>query len=323
MALTFVFNMNRPVVLFLLLTMVFTACRKQVPGYEYPDFAPEPTMNAVLINGEPIQVYLSMAQRLDSVHPRPCTDAEVLLHKDGEFVEQLAHHGEGRYKGSTVAEALHEYSCKVVIPGYDTLYGHTEVPARPVVKDVNILENATLDEEGNACPAILITFKTDPDKQLYYQSSIDAAFFYYYYYHGEIYNSTGTKGTMNTSINTDDPVLLNEGSDLLLFSNEIISDTAYTLKVNASFNSHSYSSSGQTVVFDSIVRRGYVVVSMSGIAESCYQYRKSQEAFQAPDAYSNLFLGTITPLNLYNNVEHGRGLFTAIAPVTCDTVFLR
>lgn len=192
-----------------------------------------------------------------------------------------------------------------------------------MVKDVNIIENATLDEEGNACPAIMVTFKTDPNKRQYYQSSIDAAFFYYYYYLGMIYNSTGTRGTMNHSINTDDPVLLNEGSDLLLFSNEIIPDTAYTLKVNASFNSHSYSSSGQAVAFDSIVRSGYVVVSMSGIAESCYQYRKSQEAFQAPDAYTNLFLGTITPLNLYSNVENGRGLFTAIAPVTCDTVFLR
>lgn len=307
----------------MVVALVLASCRKQVPGYEYPDFDPEPTMNAVLINGEPIQVYLSMAQRLDSVHSTPCSDAEVLLYKDGEFVEQLAHHGEGRYKGSTVAETLHEYRCKVVIPGYDTLYAYTEVPMRPVVKDVNIIENATLDEEGNACPAIMITFKNDPDKQLYYQLSIDAAFFYYYYYLGMIYNSTGTRGSMNHSINTDDPVLLNEGSDLLLFSNEIISDTTYTLKVNASFNSHSYSSSGQAVTFDSIVRRGYVVVSMSGIAESCYQYRKSQEAFQAPDAYSNLFLGTITPLNLYCNVENGRGLFTAIAPVTCDTVFLR
>ena len=314
--------MKRFLLLLLVATLGLVSCRKQVPGYEYPDFSQEPTLNAVLINGKSIQVYLSMAQRLDSVHPIPCTDAEVLLYKDGEFVEQLTHRGDGRYKGTTVAEALHDYSCKVFIPGYDTLYAHAEVPQRPVVTEVNIIENATLDEEGNACPAIMITFKTDPQQRLFYQSSIDAAFFYYYYYNGQIYNSTGTKGTMNGSINADDPVLLNEGSSLLLFSNEIIYDTTYTLKVNASFNSHSYSSSGQTVVFDSIVRSGYVVVSMSGIAESCYQYRKSQEASQAPDAYTNLFLGTITPLNLYSNVENGRGLFTAIAPVTCDTVFL-
>lgn len=310
-------------VLFLMVALALAGCRKQVPGYEYPDFNPEPTLNAVLKNGEPIQVYLSMAQRLDSVHPAACTDAEVLLYKDGEFVEQLTHRGDGRYKGTTVAEALHDYSCKVFIPGYDTLYAHAEVPERPVVTDVNIIENATLDEEGNACPAIMITFKTDPQQRLFYQSSIDAAFFYYYYYNGQIYNSTGTKGTMNGSINADDPVLLNEGSSLLLFSNEIIYDTTYTLKVNASFNSHSYMSSGNAVAFDSIVRRGYMVVSMSGISESCYHYRKSQEAYQAPDAYTNLFLGTITPLNLYNNVENGRGVFIAIAPMTCDTVFLQ
>ena len=310
-------------VLFLMVALALAGCRKQVPGYEYPDFDPEPTLNAVLKNGERVEVYLSMAQRLDSVHPMACTDAEVLLYKDGEFVEQLSHRGDGRYKGTTVAEALHKYSCKVVIPGYDTLFAFTEVPQRPVVTKVNIIENATLDEEGNACPAIMITFQTDPQQSLFYQSSIDAAFFYHYYYNGQIYNSAGTKGTMNGSINTDDPVLLNEGSDLLLFSNEIINDTTYTLKVNASFNSHSYMSSGNAVAFDSIVRRGYMVVSMSGISESCYHYRKSQEAYQAPDAYTNLFLGTITPLNLYNNVENGRGVFIAIAPMTCDTVFLQ
>lgn len=314
--------MKKAIILVFLAALALSSCRKQVPDYEYPDFDPEPTLNAVLKNGEQIQVYLSMAQRLDSIHPSPCTNAEVLLYRDGIFVEQLAHHGDGRYKGATVAEALHEYSCKVVIPGYDTLYAHTKVPESPVVTDVNIIENATLDEEGNSCPAIMITFKTDPNRRLFYQSSIDAAFFYYYYYNGQIYNSTGTKGTMNSSINADDPVLLNEGSGSLLFSNEIIADTTYSLKVNASFNSHSYMSSGNAVAFDSIVRKGYVVVSMSGIAESCYQYRKSQEAYQAPDAYTNLFLGTITPLNLYDNVENGRGVFTAIAPMTCDTVFL-
>ena len=117
-------------------------------------------------------------------------------------------------------------------------------------------------------------------------------------------------------------MLLNEGSDQLLFSNEIITDTNYTLKVNATFNSHSHSSYGNSVEYDSIVRKGYVVVSMSGISESGYHYRKSQEAYQEPDAYTNLFLGVITPLNLYSNVGNGRGVFAAIAPMTCDTVFI-
>jgi hypothetical protein len=308
--------------LFLFAVIALTGCRKQVSDYERPDFDPQPTLNAVLQEDQPVWAQVTCAQCLDSVHPAPCTDAEVLLYVDGHFVERLQHQGDGLYVGETRAEALHKYACKVVIPGFDTLFAQTEMPERPVVTHVEIMENATVDEEGTACPAIMISFDTNPNKNLYYQSSLDAAFFSYYYQYGNVYNSTGAKGTMYSSINTDDPVLLNEGSDQLLFSNEIITDTNYTLKVNASFNSHSYSSYGQAVEYDSIVRKGYVVVSMSGISESGYHYRKSQEAYQEPDAYTNLFLGVITPINLYSNVENGRGVFAAIAPMTCDTVFI-
>ena len=313
--------MEKRIILFFLVTLAFASCRKQVSDYERPDFDPQPTLNAVLQEDQPVWALVTFAQGLDSVHPTPCSDAEVLLYVDGQFAERLQHEGDGLYIGETTAEALHEYACKVVIPGFDTLFAQTEMPEKPVVTHVEIMENATVDEEGTACPAIMISFNTNPDKNLYYQSCIDAAFFSYSYYHGQVYNSTGAKGTMYTSINIDDPVLLNEGSDQLLFSNEIITDNNYTLKVNASFNNHSYSHYGNSAEYDSIVRKGYVVVSMSGISESCYHYRKSQEAYQAPDAYTNLFLGIITPLNLYSNVEHGRGVFAAIAPMTCDTLF--
>lgn len=314
--------MKKNILFSLIVVFALNGCRKQVSNYERPDYDPVPTLNAVLQKDRPVWAQVSFARCLDSVHPAPCTDAEVLLYVDGHFAERLHHEGDGLYVGETTAEALHEYACKVVIPGFDTLFAQTEMPEKPMVTGVEIMENATVDDEGTACPAIMISFNTNPNKNLYYQSSIDASFSSYYYYNGQIFNSTSAKGTMHTSINTDDPVLLNEGSDQLLFSNEIITDTNYTLKVNATFNYHSYSSHGYSVEYDSIVRKGYVVVSMSGISESCYHYRKSQEAYQEPDAYTNLFLGVITPLNLYSNVKNGRGVFTAIAPMTCDTVFI-
>ena len=124
---------------------------------------------------------------------------------------------------------------------------------------------------------------------------------------------------MNESINTDDPVLLNEGSDRLLFSNEIIRDTTYTLKVNTSFSSHSYGGQHSGSI---LVRSGYVVVNMHGLSESCFRYLKSQESFEEPDGNTNLFLGVITLLNPYGNVKNGCGLFAAIAPMSCDTLFI-
>ena len=313
--------MKKPIILFLFAALALSGCRKQVSDYERPDFDPQPTLNAVLQESRPVWVQVFFARCLDSVHPAPCTDAEVLLYVDGQFAEKLPHSGDGLYMGETTAETLHEYACKVVIPGYDTLFAQTEMPEKPVVTGVEIMENATVDDEGRPCPAFLVTFKTDPNRNLYYCSNIRAAFNNMYYdpeTHAYL-GSSSASGTMNSSINTDDPVLLNEGSDRLLFSNEIITDTTYTMKVNAGFSSHGW---GGQHTGGIIERTGEVVVRMHGLSESAYHYMKSQDAFDEPDGYSNLFLGAITPINLYSNVQNGRGVFAAIAPMTTDTIFI-
>lgn len=314
--------MKKTTILFLFAALALSGCRKEIKNYEYPDFDPQPTLNAVLQQGEPVWAQVTFARCLDSVHPAPCTDAEVLLYVDGQFAERLHHEGDGLYVGETTAEALHEYACKVIIPGFDTLFAQTEMPEKPVVTNVEIMENATVDDEGNPCPAFMITFRTDPNQNLYYASNIYAAFLNEYYdieTHAYMGHSSES-GTMTASINTDDPVLLNEGSDRLLFSNEIITDTTYTLKVNAWFSSHGWGGQHSGGVME---RWGEVVVRLHGLSESGYRYLKSKkEAYEELDAYTNLFLGTINPTNLYGNVENGRGVFAAIAPMTCDTIFI-
>ena len=313
--------MNKHLFVFFLAAITLSGCRKQVSNYERPDFDPQPTLNAVLQEDQPVWAQVTFAQGLDSVHPAPCTNAEVLLYVDGQFTEKLQHDGKGRYVGETTAEALHEYACKVVVPGFDTLFAQTEMPEKPVVTHVEIIENATVDDEGRPCPAFLVTFRTDPNRNLYYSSNIYASFKNNYYdaqYHSYLGHSTES-GTMNASINTDDPVLLNEGSDRLLFSNAIITDTTYTMKVNAWFSNHGWGGQHTGGVIE---RSGEVVVRLHGLSESAYHYMKSQDAFDEPDAYTNLFLGVVTPLNLYSNVENGRGVFAAIAPMTCDTIFI-
>ena len=306
--------MKKPIILFLFAALALSGCRKLVSDYERPDFDPQPTLNAVLQKDQPVWVQVSFARCLDSVHPAPCKDAEVLLYVDGQFKEKLQHEGDGLYMGETTAEALHEYACKVIIPGYDTLFAQTEMPEKPMVTGVEIMENATINDEGRPCAAVLVTFNNNPNRKMYYKANIEALFKYKY--------DAGGMGMISShvgsSINTDDPVLLNEGSSLLLFSNEIIRDTVYTLKVNTGINGYGFS--GQAT--GAYTRTGYVVVSLHGVSESAYRYLKCQSAFDEPDAYTNLFLGVITPINLYSNVENGLGLFAAIAPMTCDTIFI-
>ncbi len=312
--------MKKTPIFLLFAVLALSGCRKPVGNYEHPDFEPVPTLNAVLSESRPVWVQVSMAQGLESVHPAVCKDAEVLLFVDGQFAENLRFDAEsGFYQGETTAQAGCKYACKVVLPGYDTLFAQTTVPEKPVVTRVEIMENATVDEEGGTCPAVLLTFKTNPNQRLYYDANIEAFFQTHYVQNGDTTGHSVVHGSMNESINTDDPVLLNEGSDRLLFSNEIIRDTTYTLKVNTSFSSHSYGGQHSGSI---LVRSGYVVVNMHGLSESCFRYLKSQGSFEEPDGNTNLFLGVITPLNPYGNVKNGCGLFAAIAPMSCDTLFI-
>ncbi len=306
--------MKNTFILFLLFALALSGCRKLVSDYEHPDFEPQPTLNAILSQGQPVWVQVSLAQCLDSVHPAACTDAEVLFYVDGQFVERLQHGGEGFYYGETTAEALHEYACKVIVPGYDTLFAQTEMPETPVVTGIEIMGNATIDDEGNPCAAVLVTFNNNPNRKTYYEASIETRFEYLF----DASLVAISTSHIGFSINTDDPVLLNEGSGRLLFSNEIIRDTVYTLKVNTRMRSGYGFSENATGAY---TRSGYVAVNMHGVSESAYRYLKSQDANESLDAYTSLILGVITPVNLYGNVENGLGLFAAIAPMT-DTVFI-
>lgn len=67
--------------------------------------------------------------------------------------------------------------------------------------------------------------------------------------------------------------------------------------------------------------REKIVIHFNGISESLYQYLKSYYTYVDLDGYENLFLGTITPINLYGNVENGLGIFGACACFESDTIY--
>ena len=89
--------MKKHLIIFIFAALVFSSCRKQVSDYERPGFDPQPTLNAVLQEGQPVWAQVTFAQGLDSVRPSACTNAEVLLYVDGQFAERLQHDGDGLY----------------------------------------------------------------------------------------------------------------------------------------------------------------------------------------------------------------------------------
>lgn len=302
--------------LFVLLTVVALAsCRKQVTGYESPEFEARPVLNAFLTAGEPVWAQVSLAQCLDSVHPSICRDAEVLLFVDGEFAEALLYDEEAcLYIGNTITESGKQYTYKIAVTGHDTLTASTSVPPTPVFRGLEVIENGYLDEEAVMRPSFLLTFTTDPNEIRYYSTKIG----------GTIKHGDGKRwwehiGSIATSDYVDDPVLFDAGTMFLIFSNSIINDTTYTMKINGRFNM-SYGG-----ICDSLTGveplHGKLVVRMDGLSESLYDYLKSRYTSIELSAYANPFLGVIMPFNHYSNVENGYGIFGARACYVSDTIY--
>lgn len=303
----------RNVVFLIVLFAVVVSCRKEIRNREYPDFEPRPVLNALLSKGEPVCVHVSIAQTPDSVKPALCTNAEAFLYVDGTFAERLVYDPETDfYMGNTIATTGSIYSCVVVVPGYDTVRAQTIVPEPTALLGIEVLPNAAVGSEGSA-QVLLLTLKNNPSKRMFFNMSINMQMTAFSHESGSYSSSSAY---FDESYKADDPVLLNEGGDLLLFSNELMTDTTYTLKVNADLQI--YSVSGNDLQYS-----GYVVPHINSLSEEYYRFARTYNSYQVIDGYSEIFIGTIVPTSLYSNVENGYGLFAGIQHVECDTFFIQ
>lgn len=306
------------IVFIIALMLAISSCNKQINKFDYQQFDSTPTLNAILTAGDTIWAQVSLANKLNAVHPTICKDAEVFFYKDGEFLEKLKFDDESQlFIGDNIVESEHSYSCKVVIPDFDTVKASTFIPQKPQVVDFEVIELGYVNNDGEQRPSYLLTFATNPDKDLFYNTK-----FWTRMEQCNGYSSSHYEGDIVLSYETDDPVLLNEGIQQLVFSNKLITDETYTLKINGGFSSYS-SGASFGAPNDSIPKpiHGKIVVSMNGLSESLYNYLKSFYKYYEADPYDNLFLGIINPTNYYSNVENGIGIFGAQACYVSDTIY--
>ena len=305
--------MKKHLIIFLT-ALSLVSCRKQVADYETPEFEAKPILNAILTAGEPVWAQVSLAQGLNSVHTALCHDADVLFFVDGEYAEKLYYDwGTGLYKGNTIAECGKRYSCKVAVAGHDTLCASTNMPDIPRIKEVEIYEYGGITYDNESRPLFFVTFATDPTMLLYYQINIAGVLWQCNGWYSVRYSGVVTESHTN-----DDAVLLDSGTDYLIFNNSIISDTSYRMKINGEFNQIFMNLAEEQPVAEPL--HGKIVVHMDGLSESLYKYLKSYYSYVENDAHDNLFLGVTTPFNYYSNVENGYGIFGARACYVSDTI---
>lgn len=274
-----------------------TSCRKLVQS-DFPDFKQVPTVNSFLKADSLLKVHISLASKLDTNELKGLDNAQVQLYVDDVFKEFLTSTGNGIFTSTTLVEPSKKYECKVDIPGYETVSCSNTIPKPSHLRDIVHVSVAGKDQEGMTYPAVKFTFSNNPAEKQYYEARIRL-----------FGRETGAM-----LINIVDPVLLNEGLPLPVFSNELITDTAYTMTINY-FTGSASSTNGSTWQTNLYP----FILEVRSVSYDYYQFARQKYLYDS-GRFPEFGLSSNQAFQLYSNVKNGYGIFAGYSSVISDTI---
>ncbi len=280
------------------ITLIFS-CRKLVQS-DFPDFKQVPTVNSFLKADSLVNVHISLASKLDTNELKGLNNAQVQLYVDDVFKELLTSSVNGVFISTTLVEPLKKYECRVDIPGYETVSCSNTIPKSSHLRDIIHISVAGKDQEGMTYPAVKFTFSNATNERSYYEARIRLIKY-------------GTE-QIPDMYNIVDPVLLNEGLPLSVFSNELITDTSYTMTINYFTGSASSSNGGPmtTTLYP-------FILEVRSISYDYYQFARQKYLYDT-GRFPEFGLSSNQAFQLYSNVKNGYGIFAGYSVVISDTI---
>jgi hypothetical protein len=254
---------------------------------------PRPVLNSLIKAGKPISAHVSLTSGMDTLQLSGLNNAIVELFVDDEFAELLIPGEGGWFVSSVIAQVDKAYSFRMQIPGYEMVTARTTIPQSFALLNINHIAIAGKEEQGETFPAIHFTFENNPDDELFFEVHISSL------------------ADLRTIV---DPVLLNEGIPLLLFSNQLISEEQYTMKVNYTTGSHS-GIDGRWVT-----NLYPFVVELRSVSKDYYQFTRQKYLYET-GRFPEFGLGANIAFPLHSNVEGGYGIVAGFSSVVSDTIY--
>lgn len=284
----------------LLILFFHSSCRELVT-HEFPDFSSIPAVNSILIAGKPLKVHVSLAEKLDTNQLTVINNAAVSLYMEGIFTEDLIPDENGIYISSSLIEPGKSYKLDVNVPGYEPITCNEILPPPSPILNIVHNNNAGKDEEGTIYPSVTVSFKTNPSETQYFELLIRTL----NYGH----ESTATQKKIT------DPVLLNEGLPLTIFSNEIIRDSVYTMTLN-------YFTGGAEKMGDEPWHTTLypLIIELRSCSADYYRFVKQKYLYEK-GRFPEFLAASTNAFPLFSNVPGGYGIFAGYSVVVSDTLF--
>jgi hypothetical protein len=283
----------------ILILLILCSCRELVTD-DFPGFTAVPAVNSILIAGKPLKVHVSLAEKLDTSGLALVNNADIVLFIDGSFAETLVPDGNGIYLSSSVVEPQRIYKLEVNVPGFSTITCTNTLPSPSPILNIIHNNNAGKDEEGVVYPSVSVSFKTNPSEIQYFEIVIRTL---------QNYESTAILGKIT------DPVLLNEGLPLTIFTNKLIRDTVYAMTIN--YFTGSADKIGDEPWHTSLVP---LIIELRSCSDDYYRFVKQKYLYEKGRFPEFLAVST-NAFPIFSNVPGGYGIFAGYSVVVSDTLF--
>jgi hypothetical protein len=285
----------------IILIFLLLSCRDLVETTP-ASITPKPVLNSLLKAGNPVAVHLSLTRMMDAKQIKGIQDATVELFIDEEFVELMQYEEGGWFVSDAIAHAGKSYSFRVQIHGHEIVSAQTKIPEPYALLNIEHIAIAGREEQGETYPAVHFTFENNPGKELFFNAHI------------RLFSSGSYEGIGQLK-NIIDPILLNEGIPLLLFSNEKIKDDKYTMIVNYTTGSHSGVGDGQWVT-----NLYPFIIELRSVSKEYYQYNRQKYLYET-GRFPEFGIGANIAFPLFSNVEGGYGIVASYSSFVSDTIY--
>lgn len=307
--------MYKTIIILTLALLTLHSCRKLVCE-DFPPSESKPVLNAIIVENKPIQIHLSYSENINGDTISLVQDAQVILKNDNNTTDTLECNEEGIYTSKLLATKENIYHCEATLTDGTIISTSTCLPKPMKIVDYEHIKEAGRDEEGIIHPAIRLTFENNPNQKLYYQvlinmvssfceSSIDE--------NGEWQRDCIDTYRNPELLNIYDPLIINEGLPILVFSNELIDGDTYTMKINYTTGTSSSTGGVSTTEYYPLV------IELRSISYEYYRYTKQLYLYEQgryPDVVGDV--ARVYPL--YSNINNGYGIFAAYSTCITDTI---
>jgi hypothetical protein len=320
--------MKRYIFYLLIITILgINSCSTKIE-LDIPESPEQIAVQGILLPDSLIYVGITKTQPISNNNPfLSVNDASVELWSNGAFIEYLTHWNNGIYKSSVFAQPSANYEIFVNVPGFEMIYASTSIPENVTITSGTIKPDSYYDsQQMDYVSEVEISFNDPPQEKNYYQIT-----FYSYQFKSIMYDyetggfividSTKTNFTELDYLNSQDPVIINEG-DLEFYQDPAgIKSLVFSDDLLKNDSTISFLVGGITCI--GCLGQMPVVVLRS-ISPDYYKFQKSLIRQAYNQGLRNFFIDelfyTINPNDLYTNIENGLGIFSGYSQTEFELI---